>query len=134
MSFLDSIIQRSIAGEGQAAIADQFSTPCYSEDFAELLEPLLAPGGPAGLLHLCNDGACSWQEYGQRGIDAVLAAGIAFKTRQPGLLQLDEMDAFTAPRPRHTAMSTAKYAALTGKTPRPWEDAVDAYVRGRAWR
>ena len=42
---------------------------------------------------------------------------------------MGEMDQFVAFRPRHTAMSVARYEELSGRKARPWEEAVDAYVR-----
>jgi dTDP-4-dehydrorhamnose reductase len=40
-----------------------------------------------------------------------------------------DLKAFIAKRPVRTAMSTTRLTALTGLTPRPWQDAVGEYVR-----
>ena len=45
-------------------------------DAAELLRPLLEAVPAGGVLHLCNTGACTWQEYGQFALDTAAAAGI----------------------------------------------------------
>jgi len=127
-SFLDSIIRRAMAEDEVSAIADKFSTPSYSHDLAAMVEVLLAGEPAGGLLHLCNAGECSWQRYGQVGLDAAAAAGIPLRARQVGAMSLADMD-FAAPRPQHTAMSVARYREFAGALPRPWEEAVDAYVR-----
>jgi dTDP-4-dehydrorhamnose reductase len=125
--FLETMLGRALRGEPVEAIADKFSSPTYSLDFASLLEPLLDhPAG--GALNLCNAGACSWQEYAQAGIDAALACGVPLRTTRVTPTRLAAMPRFLARRPLHTAMDTRRYAALTGHSPRPWPLAVRDYI------
>jgi dTDP-4-dehydrorhamnose reductase len=125
--FLETMLGRALRGEPVEAIADKFSSPTYSLDFAELLEPLLDhPGG--GALNLCNAGACSWHQYAQAAIDAALACGVPLRTTRASPTRLSEMSQFLAPRPVHTAMDTSRYSALTGRHPRPWNLAVHDYI------
>ena len=132
-SFLDSILQRARENEVVEAIDDKFSSPCYSMDFAELLEPLVAEDLGHGLLHLCNSGACSWREYGQWALDVAGELGFPLKARQVGGISLAEMEHFAAPRPVHTSMCTDRYTGLTGRSPRSWQEAVRSYLEsGRA--
>jgi dTDP-4-dehydrorhamnose reductase len=79
-------------------------------------------------LHLANGGECSWQEYAQWALDCCRAEGIPIKTRSVGATRLEEMKSFIAKRPVYSVLSSAKYAALTGRTPRPWQEAVAAFV------
>lgn len=130
-SFLDSILARARSEAVIEAIDDKFSSPTFSADFAELLEPLAVDenlGG--GLLHLCNSGACSWREYGQWALDVASELGCKFKATGVGGIKLADMDSFVAPRPVHTSLSTARYTDLTGRVPRPWQEAVHAYLQG----
>lgn len=127
-SFLDSIIRRAMVEDEVSAIADKFSTPSYSHDLVAMVEVLLERASTGGLLHLCNAGECSWQRYGQVGLDAAAAAGVPLRARQVDAMALADMN-FAAPRPQHTAMSPARYAAISGAAPRPWEESVGEYVR-----
>jgi len=128
-SFLDAIIKRARAEEKVEAIADKISTPSYTLDIAEMLRLFLGRATSGGIYHLTNDGACSWQEYGQWALDCCHAAGVPLRTREVGPLPLASMKNFIARRPIFTALATDKYARLAGGPPRPWRDAVAAYVR-----
>ncbi len=127
-SFVDQILQRALEQEQVEAIADKFSAPTYTLDAARLLRPLVdLPIG--GVVHLCNRGSCSWQEYGQHALDCAAAAGLPLRARRVAALKLADFPAFIAKRPAHTTLSTDKLTALTGLMPRPWQEAVDDYVR-----
>jgi dTDP-4-dehydrorhamnose reductase len=51
------------------------------------------------------------------------------KATKIGKATLAEMKSFIAKRPVYSVLSTAKYASLTGVTPRPWQEAVADFVR-----
>lgn len=131
-SFVDQILQRATESETVAAIADKVAVPSFTLDTARLLRPLLDEYLVDGVLHVCNSGACTWQEYGQFALDCAAAAGVPLKARTVGPQKMADLQAFIAKRPPYTAMSPAKIAAITGQTPRPWQDAVEEYVR-RYW-
>ena len=128
-SFVDQILQRALATETVEAIADKIAVPTYTHDTARLLRPLLDEPWLEGVVHLCNTGECSWQEYGQHAIDCAVAAGVPLKGRTVGALKMADMKAFIARRPVYTAMGTGLLQQVTGLTPRPWQDAVEEYVR-----
>ena len=117
-SFLDAILQRAREQETVEAIDDKYSSPCYSVDFASLLEPLVDADIAGGLLHLCNSGTCSWREYGQYAVDVAAELGVELKTREVGGIALASMTNFSAPRPVHTSLSTDRYEELTGSRPK----------------
>ena len=154
-SFIDQMIDRARENEEVAAVADKFSTPTYTHDIAEMLLPILQsvvagvgdpgssqsrqagvtdPGynrdsGYSGILHLANAGQCTWQEYAQQAIDCCHQFGVPLKATKVGALKMSDMKSWIARRPIYTVLSTAKYTALTGKSSRPWQDAVAEYVR-----
>ncbi|MFV1995072.1 MAG: dTDP-4-dehydrorhamnose reductase [Verrucomicrobiales bacterium] len=128
-SFVDMIVSRALEQQRVEAIADKQSTPTYAEDFSQWLEPLLAAQPVGGILHLCNGGCCSWQQYAQAALDCAAQTGLPLKTHRVEAAALAEMDGFIAERPRFTAMSTERYRGETGDSPRPWREAVSAYVR-----
>ena len=144
-SFVDWAIGQARETEEVKGIADKWATPTYALDLAQLLKPLVVAGiGDAGweknaeagitdpgyrILHLANSGECSWQEYAQWALDCCHAEGIPMKARTIGASSLAEMKSFIAKRPVYSVLSSAKYAALTGVTPRPWQEAVADFVR-----
>jgi dTDP-4-dehydrorhamnose reductase len=132
-SFIDWAIGQAREHEEVKAIADKWATPTYTLDLAAWLKPIVETGidgpGPSGILHLANSGECSWQEYAQWAVDCCHAEGIPMKARKIGTSSLAEMKSFVAKRPVYSVLSSAKYEAISGVAPRPWRDAVAAYVR-----
>lgn len=127
-SFIDGLIKRAMESEHAQAIGDKFSAPTFTLDLAQSLRPFLRDIEAGGLLHLCNSGACSWQQYGQFALDCAIAAGLPVKAKTVGALKLADMETFIAKRPINTVLSTDKVTRLTGHRPRSWQDAVEEYV------
>jgi dTDP-4-dehydrorhamnose reductase len=150
-SFVDTMIERARTEEQIQAIGDKFSAPTYTHDIAGMLPqffpsgdgagPLQRPGTPqrgapagglpadyGGILHFANAGQCSWQEYARYALDCCHRAGVPLKAKTVGALKLAEMRNWTARRPVYSVLSTGKYTALTGRTPRTWRDAVSDYI------
>ena len=128
-SFVDAILKRARTEEKVAAVADKFSTPTYTQDIAQLLRPFFELEAGAGLLHLANRGACSWQEYAQWALDCCHRVGIPMRAKTVEPLSLSDMKNFVARRPVYTVLATEKYEQLSGRAPRDWHDAVAEYVR-----
>jgi len=126
-SFIDQIIQRARENETVTAVADKFSSPTYTIDVASWLQ-LAIEKNANGILHLANNGGCSWQEWAQYAIDVCRSLGIPLKAERVGAVALADMKNFVAQRPVHTVLSTAKFAALTGVQPRHWREAVAEYI------
>ncbi|HEY5751825.1 MAG TPA: dTDP-4-dehydrorhamnose reductase [Chthoniobacterales bacterium] len=127
-SFVDMMLKRAATDEKVSAIADKDSTPSYTLDLAAMIEPFFIGVRAGGVLHLCNSGFCTWREYAQHALDVALAIGLPLKATHVDPIPLDSLKAFVARRPRNTVMSTARFTALTGQTPRPWQEAVREYV------
>lgn len=128
-SFIDAILKKARAEEAISAVADKYATPTYTLDICALLKPFLADRQESGLMHLANGGECSWQEYAQWALDCCHAEGIPMKARKVGAASLADMKNFIAKRPVYSVLSSGKYQRAAGETPRPWQDAVAAYVR-----
>ncbi len=128
-SFPDMILQRAMEEDHVEAIADKHSCPTYSEDLAEWIEPLLEDPRAKGILHLSNSGASSWQAYGQAVLDLAVKAGFMLRTRTVHPISRLCFPGFKAARPEFTAFDTTKFQQLTGITPRPWQEALEAYLR-----
>ena len=128
-SFIDAILRKAREEDEISAVADKYATPTYTLDICALLKPYLADPGEGGLLHLANDGECSWQEYAQWALDRCHAEGIPMKAREVRAASLADMKNFIAKRPVYSVLSSDKYQRATGQTPRHWHDAVADYVR-----
>jgi dTDP-4-dehydrorhamnose reductase len=128
-SFIDQILQNARTKDEVAAIGDKWAVPTYTADVATALRPFLRDITEGGILHLCNGGSCSWQEYAQCALDAALEAHVDLKTRVVGALRMADLKAFIAKRPVHSVMSTEKLATLTSAPLRSWQSAVREYVQ-----
>ena len=128
-SFVDQILKRAIDTDVLQAIGDKWSCPTYTLDASAMLRPFLREVQADGVLHLTQTGACTWQEYGQYALDSAAAAGVPLKGRRVGFQAMADLTAFVARRPVHTILSTRRLEALTGRAPRPWQEAVSDYVQ-----
>ena len=126
-SFIDQIIQRARESGVVTAVADKFSAPTYTIDVASWLR-LAVDKDANGILHLANNGGCSWQEWAQYAIDVCRSLGIPLKAERVGAVSLADMKNFVAQRPVYTVLSTSKFAAFTGAEPRHWRAAVAEYI------
>ena len=126
-SFIDQIIQRARESGVVTAVADKFSAPTYTIDVASWLR-LAVDKDANGILHLANNGGCSWQEWAQYAIDVCRSLGIPLKAERVGAVSLADMKNFVAQRPVYSVLSTSKFAALAGVEPRHWRDAVAEYI------
>jgi len=123
-SFIDHILQCARELKPLQAIGDKWSIPTYTKDLATWLLHLAREKSIGGVLHLTQTGsACTWQEYAQHALDCVGA------NRTVGFQSLADMQTFVAPRPVYTALDTTQFTAKTGIHPRPWQEAVEEYVR-----
>jgi dTDP-4-dehydrorhamnose reductase len=132
-SIIDQIIQRAHENEEVAAVTNKFSSPTYTLDAAGWLR-LTWDNDAHGILHLANNGRCSWQEWAQFTIDICRGLGIPLKAERIGAVSLADMKNFVAKRPVHTVLSTAKFAALTGVKPRHWREAVAEYINAHVFK
>lgn len=128
-SFPDMILKRAMISDHVEAISDKVSCPTYSEDFAEWVEPMLDDKRYCGLLHLCNSGSTSWQNYGQATLDIAASLGIPLKATEVAGISRINFPAFKAERPEFTSFDTGKYQQLSGRTPRPWKEALEEYLK-----
>jgi dTDP-4-dehydrorhamnose reductase len=136
--FPEWIVRQAASCEYPALPEDKFARPTYTVDLAEWLEALVFGNdeGPAsGVVHLCNDGTCSWKEWGESCVDLVRMRGMKNLAQKIRGISLAEVEAFVASRPLNSAMYTGKFSKLTGIRPRPWSEALRHFViQGEAFR
>ena len=105
-----------------SVVNDQIGSPTYTRDLAAAVD-LLIFQNQKGIFHVTNRGHCSWYEFAARilkeaGVDNVEAKPI--KTSQ---LQRPAM------RPAYSVLSIQKFITFTGKTPQPWQLALQDYLK-----
>lgn len=129
-SFPDMILRTALDQSSVSAVNDKWSSPSFSDDLASWLLTLIKLHPHAsGLLHLCNQGAPSWQEYGQAALDIAARLGLPLKCRQVSGHSMHGFTPFIARRPPHTALDTGTFQRLTGIQPRPWQHALEDYIK-----
>jgi dTDP-4-dehydrorhamnose reductase len=128
-SFVDAMIKRAREEEHIDAIADKVSTPTYTLDIAKMLPRFFDRDVEGGMLHFASAGECSWQEYAQWALDCCQRLGVFLKAKTVGAAKLKDMSHWVARRPVYSVLSTAKFAKLSGSSPRAWRDAVADYIR-----
>ena len=113
-SFIDQIIQRARENETVTAMADKFSSPTYTIDVANWLR---LAWDNNGILHLCNGGECSWQEWAQYAIDVCRSVGMSLKADHVEKLSLADMKNFVARRPVYTVFRPRNLPLLPACNP-----------------
>jgi dTDP-4-dehydrorhamnose reductase len=119
-SFLDRILDQARAGQPLRVVADQVFAPTFAYELAEALIAL-ARSPAAGLLHVTNEGSCSWHELalaalGAAGLDAPVAAITASELK------------LAARRPAYSVLDTSRYRALGLTRPRRWQEVLHELV------
>jgi dTDP-4-dehydrorhamnose reductase len=125
-NFVETMLR--VAGQGKPlrVVADQVCTPSYTVDVAEATACLMA-AGETGLFHVTNGGSCSWYEFA--------AAIFEMADVAANLTAIESRDyAAAARRPSYSVLSAARLQALGFPEPRPWRDALGAYLRERPRR
>jgi len=61
-------------------------------------------------------------------LDCCRASGVPLKAKTVRPEKMADMKSWSAGRPVYSVLSTARYAGLTGLTPRSWRDAVADYI------
>ena len=116
-SFVEKIIEKSVVEKELSVVDDEFSSPTYSNDLADLVKMLLDKKMEFGIYHGANSGACSWYEF----------AGEIFRIKdiKTALMPQKSLmnDAKMAPRPKYSELLNTKLPKQ-----RPWQEALAEYL------
>jgi dTDP-4-dehydrorhamnose reductase len=120
-NFVKKILGLADSHKTLTVVNDQIGSPSYTPDVAENTVKLLERGA-TGIFHLANAGETSWHGL------ANTAVNLANKdcTVSPVSTSAYPTKAF---RPPYSVLDLSKFKRTTGLTPRPWEDALEQYVR-----
>lgn len=119
--YVDAILAQAREHGKLEVVRLPVSSPSYTADIAEALVALL-DAQARGVVHVVNDGAASRMEL---ATEAVRLAGLDLEVgeRPEPAGDLD--------RPDYSVLDTARYRKWTGRSMRPWQDALREYVAGQ---
>lgn len=125
-NFVETMLRVAGQGKPMRVVNDQRCTPSYTADVAEAAAELVRAGA-SGLFHVTSGDSCTWYEFAaeifrQAGVKADLTPIPSSERNDP------------ARRPPHSVLSNAKLASVGVPAPRPWPEALTAYLAERRSR
>jgi dTDP-4-dehydrorhamnose reductase len=120
-NFVKKIITRADTEGKLRVVADEISSPTYTEDLITAIEQLIATGA-YGIYHFTNDGACSRYEFAQKILEF---SGRAHIPIEP--IVLADYPRPSTPPPYAPLRNFC--GAQVGITLRPWQDALADYLQ-----
>jgi len=122
-NFVEFMIQKAKNGEEIKVVEDQFMSPTYTKDVAEMLKRFLAMEPAVGVYHMVNEGCCSWYEF-TREIFKILGWDVPVTS-----MKSDELERL-AKRPVFSALKNTKLEKLRLHM-RTWQYALRDYLNER---
>ena len=120
-NFIRTILEKARRGETLRVASDQVGCPTFSRDLAVAVRTLLGARA-RGTVHFSSEGETSWFGLARYVLErSGLPAALLSPARTRDL-------PYPAPRPAYGVLSKEKYRAVTGASPRPWEEAVGEYL------
>ena len=122
-NFVETMLKRAREAKPLRVVNDQRCTPSYAVDVAANAAALMQTDR-YGLYHLTNAGSCTWHEFAKAIFDT---AGV-----RADLAPIESKDyAAPARRPAFSVLDNAALAGLDLARPRPWQEALTAYLQER---
>ena len=122
-NFVETMLHAAARGKRLRVVDDQRCTPSATTDVAATIAALMAADA-IGLFHATNSGSCTWYEMAAEIFRQAEATANLAPCRTA-----DRTD--PAKRPQYSVLSMKKLATLDVPTPRPWQDALRAYLDER---
>jgi len=120
-NFIRTILEKARQGGSLRVASDQVGCPTFSRDLAAAVRNLLGARA-RGTVHFSGEGETSWFGLARYVLERCgLPAALLSPARTREL-------PYPAPRPAYGVLSKGKYRAITGVSPRPWEEAVGEYL------
>lgn len=120
-NFIRTILGKARQGETLRVASDQVGCPTFSRDLAVAVRNLIGARA-RGTVHFSSEGETSWFGLARYVLERCgLPDGLVSPARTRDL-------PYPAPRPAYGVLSKGKYRAITGVSPRPWEEAVGEYL------
>jgi dTDP-4-dehydrorhamnose reductase len=122
-NFVETMLR--VAGQGKPlrVVHDQRCSPSYTADVADTTAALIR-ADTRGLFHVTNAGSCSWYEL---AAEAFRLVGV-----KADLTPITSAEfGAAAKRPPFSVLSNAKLGSAGVAPPRPWQEALAAYLQER---
>ena len=131
-NFVSTMLGLFAEREEVTVVADQRGRPTYAADLAAaLVEIARRAGGPWGTFHFANAGAATWYDFAVEIERRSRALGL---TSRPCAVRPVTTAEYPrpAPRPANSTLDTGSLTRGFGITPRPWQEALEDYLRRQA--
>jgi dTDP-4-dehydrorhamnose reductase len=120
-NFVDSILKQAGEKETLSIVDDQTGSPTYTADLAKAICDLIQVDA-RGIFHVANSEICTWFTFGQAilkfsGVNGVRV--LPMSSKEFGR---------RATRPSYSVLSCQKLKKETGRTMRPWPEALKDYL------
>lgn len=125
MSMLPSLL----ASRESLRVASGKTGRCLYAPDAAAWTRLLLESPHTGLFNLVNGGDTSWERFAHACTAEMHAAGMNACCREIIEVPYTELGANWAKRPRHSSLDISKLARAFPPGPRPWREALAAFVR-----
>jgi dTDP-4-dehydrorhamnose reductase len=125
-NFVETMLRLAGQGKPVRVVNDQRCTPSFAVDVATATSSLIAAGA-RGSFHITNAGDCTWYEFAR---EIFRAAGMNVEVTP---ITSAEFGA-AARRPSYSVLSNEKLRGSGIAVPRPWTDALRAYLAERVQR
>lgn len=119
-NFVETMLRVAGQGKPMRVVNDQRCTPSYTKDVAAAVAGLITAGA-GGLFHVTNSDDCTWYEL---AAETFRLAGVAADLSPI----TSEQFGAAAKRPGYSVLSTEKLTAVGVARPRPWREALAAYL------
>jgi dTDP-4-dehydrorhamnose reductase len=128
-SFPKTMIKAWLAGKNLKVVADQTGTPTYTADLARVLVDMAEKGAEAGIYHTTGPDITTWHGLAKRAIE-IYSQEVLGKEASVAIEPINTEDWPTpAKRPKYSALSFAKVAALGIEPMRHTDEALTEFVK-----
>lgn len=122
-TFPELMINKARTDGSVRVVTDQVLSPTFTADLAGKTKELVEQDS-TGLFHLTNSGECSWFEFARGAFEL---AGVEAKMEPIGSAEMRQR----ARRPSYSALASARLGEVGLEPMRPWEDALEDYLRAK---
>lgn len=121
MNFVDKMLKFAREKDELQVVDDEVLTPTYTRDLARQIAEILSCE-EYGVLHATSEGSCSWYEFAKK-IFELAGASITLKPRK------SDVGTAQVRRPMYSVLENARLKQAGLNRMRPWEEALEAYLK-----